>query len=99
MKEQEFCIIHDTKTTQLLIDTDFDHGSDEFKLRFKFWSDKVNGYITNELTWADYKEDDWQGEFEALKDKSYAIGMVNNIFRLMFPGGVILEDEEEANHE
>lgn len=99
MQKEEFCIVHDTKSTQLLIDTDFDHNTDEFKLRFKFWSNEVNGFITNELTWSGSRYDDWKREFEALKDRSYAIGMVNKIFRVMFPGGVILEDEEECDHE
>lgn len=74
MKDREqFCIVHETKESQILIDSDYDHDTEQFKITVKFWAANINGYASVSPSWAKKHESDYKRFFDKLKDINYAI--------------------------
>ena len=71
MKNNEFAILHTLATGQFLVDTTYEHDSDEFKLSVKFWSSNVNGYVTMTLSWTGNDEADFIKTFDMFRTVEY----------------------------
>lgn len=67
----KFSILHNFKDTQFLVDTTYHHNTDEFELKYKFWSEKINGYITAKLMWSPEFENNFTDMFEKFKSRKY----------------------------
>ena len=79
MKEHEFAILHEIDGRQFLVDTDYDHEEENFKLSYKFWNPSVNGYVTMTLSWEDSKEDKFKETFEKFRDPEYCKLWMENL--------------------
>lgn len=69
----QFAILHQTKESQILIDSEYDPTEDIFRIRVKFWSGNVNGHVSVSQSWAAEHEKDYKKFFGKLKDINYAI--------------------------
>ena len=78
-KKENFCIVHDTKTTQILIDPDIDHDEKVHKIHIKFWSNGMNGFVTATPSWSFDHTSDYEGMFDKLKDIEYAATFCNGL--------------------
>ena len=79
MENKEFAILHNLKSGQFLVDTTYDHESEEFNLSFKFWVSKMNGYATITLKWTDDKETDFIETFNKFKSVDFCEKWVSKI--------------------
>jgi hypothetical protein len=72
MKETEdFAIIHELEDTQFLAHRWYEPDDDTFKLLYKFWCEKINGFISATLTWQEDKETDHNAMFDKFRDIEY----------------------------
>ncbi len=76
---KQFAILHTTKTTQILIDTDFDHVTDTYTVSVKFWAKDINGYATMSPSWAARHKKDYERFFEEMKDPRYALKFCSKV--------------------
>lgn len=79
MKEHEFAILHELEGTQFLVDSDYDHEEEKFKLSAKFWSEPINGYATMTLSWKEEAEEKFKESFEKFKDPEYCKQWISNL--------------------
>jgi hypothetical protein len=68
----DFAILHIIDGSQFLVDTTFNHETDEHELTIKFWYDYVNGYTSATLRWKGDKQADFEKLFTKLKNPDYA---------------------------
>jgi len=78
-ENKDFCILHNIEGTQFLVDTTFNHDTDEFELTIKFWFEYINGYTSATLKWHADKKDDFNKLFDKLKDVEYAKVWLNGL--------------------
>lgn len=65
---ESFSILHELPDTQFLVDTTFNHDTEEHELSMKFWCNAMNGFATMTLRWPTSKESDFNRTFEEFKD-------------------------------
>jgi hypothetical protein len=70
---EQFSILHEFEKTQFLVDTDFNHESDEYELTMKFWCGAINGFTSIKSTWPAEREEDYKRTFEELKRPEKAL--------------------------
>lgn len=75
----DFAILHTIDEQQFLVDTTFNHNTEEHELTIKFWHDEINGYTSATLRWYKDKSDDFEKLFLRLKDIEYAKVWLNEI--------------------
>jgi len=77
MVMEEFAILHNFESTQCLIDSNYDSDEETFNIKIKFWSVKVNGFITLTMGWEFNQESEYKQAFEHFKSKDKAIEWIN----------------------
>ncbi len=78
MKKNEFAILHELKSTQALVNTDFDHDEEKYTLTLKFWSKSANGFAEVTMSWPSDKEKEFKACFDKFKDPAECEKVVNN---------------------
>lgn len=79
MERTEFAILHNLEEGQFLVDTTYNHDTNEHELSFKFWASNINGYATMTFTWLDDKEQDFISAFEKFKNAEFCKEWIKKI--------------------
>ena len=92
---EKFAILHQCEGTQFLVHTHYHHDTDEFILTYKFWSQKINGFISATITWDSEHEEDMIKMFNKFKSKSYCtIFMIGTETKLLTSEIETVEDKD-----